>query len=453
MTVDWNAENAAHLIRRAGFGATSEEVARALDLGMDATVASLLDARGPSDRRRVVPRKTTLEELQLWWLRRIVRTRAPLEEKLTLFWHNHFATALDKVEDARLMHLQNRTLRAHAFGPFRDMVRAIARDPAMIVWLDNQTSVASDPNENFARELMEVFTTGVYDAAGNPTYTESDVAEAARAFTGWTILDGAFFFEPWNHDFSMKTFRGVTGPLDGDDVIENLVTDPATPRRLAGRLFTFFAHEVALSDPVLDPMVGAYEGNGTGIRPMLEVLFQMDAFYSAAARFSRVKSPVEFLAGTVRLLRGSVKGGRVGEGLARKLAALGQSLFNPPSVFGWKEGPSWVSSNGLLQRARVAEWMADSRRSDRPPFSWRPERLLGERSEWPTLDPGSVVARFVAHLDPSPPTDSTTASLVAYLQADDDGTPTPFVLDKGTIDRKVRGLVALLLSSPEYQLC
>ncbi|MGH7151492.1 MAG: DUF1800 family protein, partial [Planctomycetota bacterium] len=219
------------------------------------------------------------------------------------------------------------------------------------------------------------------------------------------------------------------------------------------KLFSFFAYEVALSDPLLDPMVLAYEAGGTAVRPMLEALFSMDAFYSAPAKFSRVKSPVEFLVGTIRRLRGSVKGGRGGEELAGKLAALGQSIFNPPSVFGWKEGLSWVSSNGLLQRARVAEWMADSRRTYRGPLLWRPERLVGERSEWPTLDAPSLVARFVALLDPGPPGASTAAVLAAYLQAGDDGTPAPFVLDEATIDRKVRGLVALLLSSPEYQLC
>jgi uncharacterized protein (DUF1800 family) len=231
MVVTWNEENAAHLLRRAGFGPRPPEVASAVKKGMAKTIAGLFKPWKKSDKLPKKPKTDSLEDLQAWWLRRMLATKSPLIEKMALFWHNHFATALSKVERLPLMHQQNRTLRKLAVGKFSTLCLALARDPAMVIWLDNISNIASDPNENFARELMELFTTGVLDAAGQPNYTETDVQESARAFTGWTLDDKfKFVFDPANHDFGTKTFRGQTANFDGTDIVAMLVVDPATAR-------------------------------------------------------------------------------------------------------------------------------------------------------------------------------------------------------------------------------
>jgi uncharacterized protein (DUF1800 family) len=186
----WTEENAAHLLRRAGFGPREKDVEKAVAKGLDWTLATLFK---PGKAKGKVPKKHGLAGLQGQWLARMVKSKTPLQEKLTLFWHDHFATAIHKVERRDYMNNHIRTLYEGAYGPFKDLMLAMARDPAMLVWLDNRTNIAESPNENFARELMEVFSTGVLDKDGNPNYTEEDVDDVARAFTGWTIKDEEFF--------------------------------------------------------------------------------------------------------------------------------------------------------------------------------------------------------------------------------------------------------------------
>ncbi len=373
----WNEENAAHLLRRATHGPRPRDIARALKRGFDRTLEDLFEPPRGNDR---FPRGAEdLSDLQGWWLKRMTRGKAPLTERMTLLWHNHFATSHSKIDDLFLMHLQNRTLRRDALGSFRELVLAMARDPAMLIWLDNETNVAGNPNENFARELMELFTTGVLDKAGQPNYTERDVEEAARAFTGWGRDDEFFEFNEDLHDFGPKTFRGLSGDLDGTDVIEQLVTDPATARRVAWRIYSFFAHPVDLADPVLDPLESAYLANDTALRPVLEALFQSDAFYSATVRQQHVKSPVELAVGAVRQLGVKIAGNRHWE-LAEWCTAMGQSLFAPPSVFGWKEGLAWVGTSGMQVRSEFAAWLTATRGGQTTPrVRFRPEPLLGSR--------------------------------------------------------------------------
>ena len=452
MPIVWNAENAAHLLRRAGVGPRPEEIEKAVANGQAATVQSLFKPWKKKDKFGKKLDDVWLEELQRWWLDRMIRTKSPLEEKTTLLWHNHFATAIHKVEEPRFMHKQNRTLRKHALGSFREMLSAIARDPAMLVWLDNESNVVGNPNENFARELMELFSTGVLDEHGQPNYTEADVQAAARAFTGWTLdwEDAKFVFDDDLHDFGQKTFKGVTGNLGGQDVLDILAVDPATARRVAWRLFSFFAYEVDLSDPVLDPFAQAYLDHDTAIAPVLQALFTSDVFYGAAARRARVKSPMEFLAGALRMLGGKVrKGGDWSYDVHEAIRDLGQSIFDPPSVFGWKEGLPWVSSNGLLQRLRAAARIADAR--DDEPWKWKPKKLLPKKKQWGGLDAGGVVDLVVARLGPAGLDPATRQTLITYLETDEQGQPAPFALDQETVDRKVRGLVALVLASPEFQ--
>lgn len=453
MTVEWTAENAAHLLRRSGFGPTSAEVKQLVKKGQAGAIQSLFKKGTPSDKWKYDPDETYLNEMQNWWVKRMLAAKVPLVEKMALFWHNFFATAISKLESVHLMHQQNRTLRKYALKSFRELLNAMCRDPALLIWLDNDSNVAEDPNENFARELQELFSTGTHDAAGAPNYSEQDVVECARAFTGWTVRNDDFYFDAGEHDFGTKTFKGTTGPLDGTDVIELLVVDPATARRIAHKLYSFFARDVELSDPVLDPLVQAYYDHDTAIRPVLEAIFGSDGFYADDVRYARVKSPVEFLVGSIRMLKGKVVDKNDAHyWIGEYLQSLGQSIFDPPSVFGWNEGMSWASSNALLQRSQMAERIADARGFDSPPIVWKPKSFLPKPSKWGGYDAAGVVEFVLSALGPVRAEPSTVALLEQYLLADENGLPGSFSLAEDSIDSKVRGLVALVLSSPEFQL-
>jgi uncharacterized protein (DUF1800 family) len=446
MAITWNEENAAHLMRRAGFGATPKQLEAAVKAGLDKTLDGLfkVDTKSVKLPKRV----ESLEDLQALWLDRMIRTRSPLAEKLALFWHNHFATGFAKVKRLDYMHGQIQTLRAKGLGSFRELVLAVARDPAMILWLDNNTNVADDPNENFARELMELFTTGVLDKNGSPNYTEVDVQQAARAFTGWTIQDDAFFFDSDEHDFGSKSFQGETGPFDGDDIVNLLCVEPATARRIPALLFGFFAFEIDLDDPIADELTSVYFSNDGKIQPILDHIFRMDAFYSTAAKGARVKEPAEFLAGALRLMGGRLTLHPSGDAAGARIQALGQSLFDPPTVFGWDPGLAWVTTAGMLERASAAQWIAGAREKENP-VKYTPKKLLGAGSA--KIGAAEVVARVTSALGLAPAA-STLAALTAYLQKDDGGATVPFVVDKDSIDKKVRGLIALALASPEFQV-
>ncbi len=454
MAVVWNAENAAHLLRRATFGARPKDVDKALKKGFDATIEGLFKKAEPDTFGKFSD--VYLDGIQAWWLRRMLKTKAPLTEKLTLLWHNHFATGFHKIENARFMHLQNQVLRKNALGNFQKLVLEVSKSAAMLIWLDGETNIASDPNENFARELQELFTTGVLNKSGAPNYTENDVVEAARAFTGWgyTYPKGKFEYHDYDHDFDPKTFKGQTSNFAGEDIVALLAVDPATARRVAWRLWNEFAYPVALDDAVLDPLEQAYLANGTELRPVVELMFRSDAFYSSTAKYAHVKSPCEWLVGTMRLLGGkfSDKHDWMDYDLAYAVDFLGQAIFDPPSVFGWKENLAWTSSNGVFSRLQYSDEVATSRKQDQPLFLWQPTKVLPPKSQWSTLSAVDTVNWFLTLLGPVNAAQSTIDALVTYLETDSTGSPTTFALDDESVDSKIRGLVALILSSPEYQL-
>ena len=339
MPLDNERGRVAHLLRRAGFGAGEQELAEYTALGFDGAVDRLLHDAGQPD----VPDLTTPEEvgLQVWWLERMLRTRRPLLEKLTLFWHGHLTSALKEVPNPSWLQAQNELLRAHALtDSYAHLLRAISRDPAMGAYLDLRTNRKLAPNENYARELMELFTLGV----GN--YTEDDVREAARAFTGWSIgFDGKFAFQPAQHDAGPKTVLGLSGPLNGDDVSTLLATRPEAGRFLSRKLFRFLAYP----DPepaVVERLAGVYLRSGGSIRALVEAILRSPEFVSERAYRALVKSPVELLVGTLRRLGAE----RVVPQVAAQARLLGQELFNPPSVAGWFGGRSWVNASTLLGR-------------------------------------------------------------------------------------------------------
>jgi uncharacterized protein (DUF1800 family) len=398
---DWTYDRAAHLIDRAGFGATPEEIeplarltpqqavdrlvdyeaidnsaARPFeesgvwDRGMDPFPASRADAvrqareRGEAlgvralpegSPRRIQPvvdkffyglRANSIEtqRLGVWWANRMLTTSRPLEEKLTLFWHGHFATGDAKVRDYRMMLAQNKMLRANASGRLRDLLVGILKDPAMLVYLDNGENVKSHPNENFGRELLELFTMGV----GN--YGERDVREAARAFTGWTNDVLAFKFNRDQHDFGEKTFLGKTGPLDGEDVIDIILAQPVTAEFVSGKIYRNFVRDEV--PPAVRAELGrSFRANGYQIKPLLKRIFLSKDFYSPASTATQIKSPVVLVVSTYKKM--GLRELPTIPDLGRLTAGLGQALFDPPNVAGWAGGRTWITPATLLQRGNL----------------------------------------------------------------------------------------------------
>ena len=368
-------ERIAHLLRRAGLGASQGEVEYYLRLGYRGAVEALLDyEKIPEDYsdllRRLQSDSPQLRPLhaKMWWIARLLTTRRPLQERMVLFWHNHFATSASKVPRAELMIRQNETFRRLALGSFREMLLAVSRDAAMLLWLDNHLNRKGKPNENYARELLELFTMGI----GH--YTEQDVKEAARAFTGWTLRPRVGFqFVPAQHDDGEKVFLGQRGNFDGTDVIDILVKHPKTAEYICTKLFRFFAYDNP-EPPVIRALTKTYFDSGYHIGAVVKQILLSEAFLSPRALRTMVKSPVDFVVGTLRCLG-------VGHWLQATLQAqalpqlalailrfvdqsmqrMEMSLFYPPSVTGWDWDMAWINSATMTERIRFADTLANPR--------------------------------------------------------------------------------------------
>jgi uncharacterized protein (DUF1800 family) len=361
----WDLRKVAHLHRRAGFGATRAELLRDLHAGPAAAVDNLFhppklatEAVEAIDSLRQTSRTSSnIELLKVCWLNRMVHGPDPLLEKLTLFWHGHFATSNKKVESVALMDGQNETLRSHALGGFAELLAFIIVDPAMLVWLDGGTSRKDKPNENFAREFLELFTLG----AGN--YTERDVRDAARAFTGWSRQDlggyretPAFVRDPAQVDDSPKTFLGQTGRWGPADIVRIVLDRPQAATFLARKLYRFFVSEAGAPDAeLIEPLAALIKSHQFAIAPVVEIILRSRHFYSPQANRSRIKSPVEHSAGLVRML-GVPRAAINPLALSAACDAQGQELFAPPSVEGWVGGQHWINSATLLERTN---WSSD----------------------------------------------------------------------------------------------
>ena len=350
----------AHLLRRAGFGASPSQWQEFERQGIAATTESLLHPEKTRDHLDALLSEiggdyvdfNDINSVKEWWLYRMVHTRRPLEEKMTLFWHNHFATANYKVDNAPRMWAQNQLFRRYGLGSFRTLLGQVARDPAMLVWLDGGENRVGAPNENFGREVMELFTLG----RGNG-YTEKDVQEAARCFTGWRGADTptGFVYDPTRHDDGEKTVLGRTGNWHTDDLVDILAAHPATAKTLCAKLFRFFVHDNP-SEAQIERLSEVYFQNNFEIRAVLSAIFHSDDFYSDAARWAKIKSPTEFAVMTIRELQAPLSAvGRLGD----RLNQMGQDLFYPPNVRGWVEGRSWINTRTLLARVNFASTLAE----------------------------------------------------------------------------------------------
>ncbi len=405
---DWNYDRAAHLLERAGFGGTPEEIeklaamtpAEAVDYLVDYETIddSGLPAYEPSDtyphghrfsrnfagggrRSRetgkvlgIKPRRkgklpaqpavsewftlwyTELHEMtrgSQWWAERMLLTPRPLEEKLTLFWHNHFATSQEKVRRYEQMLNQIQTLRTHATGNFREMLVAVAQDPAMLVWLDNKDNVKGKPNENFAREVMELFTMG--EGQG---YTEGDIRELARALTGWTMtpdytvdLTSEFVNNPKQHDDGEKTIFGQTGNFDGYSAIDVILKQEATPRFISGKLYRYLVRE-DVAPEVHEQLAKTLFDADYELKPLLKTIFLSRDFYSQLSCGTQIKGPVHLLVSTYRKL-GLCDVPGIPD-FTTTTDKLGQRLFYPPNVAGWAGGQTWINPATLLIRGNFA---------------------------------------------------------------------------------------------------
>jgi uncharacterized protein (DUF1800 family) len=469
----WNRRLAAHLLRRAGFGGSPADVDRLAAMTPHDAVDSLVrfaDASrlpdapaelamdyaqpgaqrmaagaqadpnaNPDARAKIImaigqARRRNAIAMQTWWLNRMIQTPAPLQEKMTLFWHGHFTSALQKGVTGQELVAQNQLYRRYALGNVRDLTLAVSQDPAMLKYLDNNRNDKAHPNENYARELMELFTLGI----GN--YTEQDVRESARAFTGWTlrrpIMGGGFIVNAAQHDDGVKTFLGRSGNFDGKDIVSIIFQQPAAPKYFARKLLGFFVYE----DPepaLVDQVAALITKNDFNLQPVMSTLLRSNVFFSDRAYRALVKSPVEFVVGTHQ----AFGIGQVELPTLAVLRQMGQVLFYPPSVKGWDGGAQWLNSQTVLTRENFANAVASNPMMMEAPWLAPVTR---------TMKPQAIAQALVQTLLQGDVSPASSAKLVSFLNGS--GVAALADLSGENVDERVRGATYLTMAMPAYQL-
>lgn len=354
----WTRRAAAHLYRRAGFCASSDELDAAVARPPADVVRDLVQVRGEpaaylqemGELAATLLAAGDATRLPAWWTYRMLTTADPLREKATLLWHGHFATSAARVADARLMFRQNELLRRHSLTDFGRLVHEVARDPAMLIFLDSATNRKAHPNENFAREVMELY------CLGEGRYSEEDVRQLARCLTGWEVRNHQFRVNLSQHDAGTKTVLGTTGTFDGDAGLDVVLSRPAVAEHVVRRLFRFFViDEPPPSDALIRPLADQFRDCKLQVAPVLETILSSRLFFSPLVRGAKVRSPVEFGVGLLRALEGTSNAYELASGMAE----AGQNLFFPPSVKGWDGGRAWINSSTLLARANLVRKLLD----------------------------------------------------------------------------------------------
>jgi uncharacterized protein (DUF1800 family) len=468
--VVWNEENAAHLLSRAGFGADTKEVTKYAKLPQQVAVDLLVNVRGASSRG---PGKSGAdandaddrEALQAWWAKRMVKAKSRrLQEKMCLFWHDHFASSVSVVKNNYYMAKQNTTFRYFGLGSFHTLVFEITRDPAMLEFLDLNLSTKNKPNENYGRELMELFVLGVKDLNGVDNYTQVDVEQITKALTGWQVVADAGVFTDSRHDHGNKTlFAGKSyqaGPADlgvvdaasvllppSTNVIDILLThrdsDGAltVPRFLGRKLWEWFGYpnpSKALVDEITATFISnpSADPKGFVVRDLLRSLFMHDEFYSDQAKTSTVRNPCEFAFHAIRAFKARTNG----KVLPDHLDDMGMDLFDPPGVNGWDHGLSWLSSGLFLARMNFAQALAAGRDSD---LKLTPTKVIDRTS----VDAADVTDQILTKLGVAAHVPAgARQAIIDYF-----GGATNF-LDPNVLEQKVRGAIMLALSLPEFQV-
>jgi hypothetical protein len=460
-----DARLAAHLLRRGGFGGTPDDVRRFTGMRAGDAVEALVrfspvdslpqpdDVYDPSslleqygfrglrlldaDRRRQLFMQIRRSEvrsivaLQLWWLNRMLATPAPLQEKMTFFFHRHFTTAaIQKGVSPAMVYGQNQLFRRYALGNVRELTRAISKDPAMLLYLDGAQNVAAHPNENYARELMELYTLGV------DNYTEEDVRQSARAWTGWRVarLTGRAFFMPSLHDGGVKTFLGQTGNFNGDDIVNIIFSKPQCARFFAGKLLSLFVYD----DPepeLVDGVTGSLLRHDYELAPVVSEILRSNVFYSPRAYRALVKTPVEFVVGTYKAL-GVAK---IDRSALPALRGMGQILFYPPNVAGWPGGENWLTSQMMIARQNFLAGLINA-------------RVMGESSwlgEIP-MDPAPATHALATTLLQDDASPTAYAQLKSYLEGA--GTSALAMLGAENFQERIHGAAYLTMAMPAFQL-
>ncbi len=499
----WTIFEAAHLLNRAGFGGSPSQIKTFHALGREKAVDSLVAPIEPLDtfphpawcndeqalaemRDRMEIRKTVQQairtlspeeaektkreafkmeqkeererglEAQGWWFRRMLQTDAPLREKMTLFWHDHFATSIQKVKQPVLMIRQNEMFRQNAFGSFKDLTQAMLMDPAMMIYLDTQNSKKGMPNENFAREVMELFTLG----EGN--YTEQDIHEAARAFTGYQInrLNGTVIHNKRQWDPTDKTVFGKTGPFTGKDIIDLIFEKKPAARFMAKKLWEFFVYENP-SEGALDALTASFQKANFQVGPLLREIFLSKEFYTEASIRSQIKSPIQYLIGLLKQLE--LTEPPVGFPITAE-QQLGQILFLPPNVAGWDWGQAWINTNTLFTRYNLAGFLTKG--SD----ASTPTAMAGEKVKTPGMGPspkqmgrgwkGPDYEKVAPRRLRENPPDLVDSLIFRFFQSPVPAKARDSFIEyanekKGAIftNKETAELCHLILSTPYYQLC
>lgn len=487
---DFGYEQARHLLNRAGFGGSPRQISTLAAMGPEAAVNTLVDfehiaaepvaadlfdkdimrpanaeeqelmsrARRAGDettlariRAEVQSRerrdRAQIRSIQSWWLARMIESPRPLEEKMTLFWHGHFATSYRTIENSYHMFLQNQTYRTNALGNFGDLLFAIIRDPAMLAYLDNNDSRKGRPNENLAREIMELFSLGV----GN--YTENDIKEGARALTGYSFNDDEFVFNAQNHDTGPKTILGKKGALDGDDFVVAILQCRACADYITHKLYRYFVGDLPEDPKKGDPKTNSYLGRIAStllsgkyeIKPVLRRIFMSEHFYSPSIISEQIKSPVQLIVGSVRSLDTPVRDLSI---LLDALDLMGQHIMHPPSVAGWDGGRSWINTSTMFVRQNILSFLLTGRttrgydptaRTDK----YDPMPLLEElASAGGDRDISRVIEYLLRFTIGSAPAHAREA--LESLANENGRAVTPDL---------VTALLLLVSAMPEYQLC
>ncbi len=426
----WTNQLAAHLYRRSRFGGTIDEIVSAQKLGPAKSVERIFQQTDDEEIEqemvlagRLVTGGADANSLAAWWLLRMIKTPCPFLEKITFFWHGHFATGADKVMDSRAMFRQNQLLRKHALGTFEPLVKDISCDVAMLIYLDSEENRKTRPNENYARELMELFCLGT----GN--YTERDIKEVARCFTGWEVRRSKFAFNEHQHDDKTKSFFGVNGNLDGNDAIEVILKQPAAPNFIARKLIRYFVFDdQPITDEFASPIAEKLRKTNFDIAAAVKMILSSNVFFSKLAVAKKIKSPVELAVGFLRFFDASTNITWLGE----QLAELGQQPLFPPNVKGWPGGRTWINASTILARANLISGILTN---DKTKFS------AGSIENWANsnskFDPGDSFDWADEFLLATPLSPQTKAELVKLADESGGNLPT---------------LLSALAALPEFQL-
>ncbi len=477
-------EDAAHLLRRMGFGGNLDEISDLEARGKEGAVDYLLNYQSinnqplddllaasfnfadPRDNNRF-----NQGEIRRWWMTRMVHSRRQFEEKMTLFWHNHFATALSQVQEI-YMYIQNLKFRQYGLSRFDDLLLAVSQDAAMLIWLNGLQNVAGSPNENFGRELQELFSMGILDpVTGQANYTEDDVKQVARAFTGWKFRNPRQAGDPYNvewfvqnnqHDNGNKTIYAgtpyqVSGNLSGQDVITVICNRPQTGRFLTKRLFDFFGYPLTSSSEdkaTIDKFASVYASNNHSIKELVRAIFTSSEFFSERARYALVKQPVEYIVGAIRMLGADYRPGanisgdrnqtsNVLAGFSRNMT---QDIFNPPDVAGWDLHLGWTNTATMLERFNFANSLVTSRNHTNPGVSITNDQL----GKYTKSKSKKTVNKFLDVMNLFGVPKQVKTNLRNYLETNDQGVKVGY--NRDDIDKKIRGLVHQIMCLPEFEL-